>query len=89
MLSSAGREMTYRGQRALLFVLRNNGDCWGRLVVDGDGELDVVTARDYCERSDEVALCAFERAAKRGRVEPAVGWLGFHESDRLRSSAGR
>lgn len=89
MLISAGRQIAYRGQRALLFVLRNNGDCWGRLVVDGGGEFDVVTARDYYERSDEVALCAFERAAKRGRVEPAVGWLGFHEDDRLRSSAGR
>ncbi|MFO1285652.1 MAG: hypothetical protein U1F25_10875 [Rubrivivax sp.] len=89
MLISACREITFRGQRALLFVLRNNSECWGRLVVAGKDEFDVVTARDYYERSDDAVLGAFERAAKRGRIEPAVGWLGFGEDDRLRPSAAR
>lgn len=88
MLISASREVVHRGRRALLFVLRNNGECWGRLVVGGKDELDVVTARDYYECSDEMALGAFERAARRGRIEPAVGWLGLHEDDRLRPSTG-
>lgn len=69
--------------------MRNNGECWGRLVIDGKGEFDVVTGRDHYDRSDEMALGAFERAAKRGRIEPAVGWLGFHEDGRLRPSAAR
>ncbi|MCC6248470.1 MAG: hypothetical protein IT499_12040 [Rubrivivax sp.] len=76
MFSSDGRQITYKGRPALLFVLRNNGECWGRLVVGGE-ELDVCTTRDHYDDDDATALAAFERAARRGRVEATAGWLGF------------
>ena len=87
MLFGGGRRVNWGHGRALLFVLRNNGECWGRLVLSDGEELDVVTSRDYYDQDDLVALSAFARAAKRGRVQPAVGWLGLVEGPCLRPRA--
>ena len=73
MLISEPRTITFRRRPARLYVLRNNGYCWG-CIVDADGhEWDVFTRTDWYDQDDEEALDAFERAAKRGRFEPHAG----------------
>lgn len=73
MLISDPRDITFRRRPARLFALRNNGYCWGR-VIDADGaQWDVDTAHDWYDYDDDDALDAFERAAKRGKVEPLAG----------------
>lgn len=75
MISSDARPITYRGKPALLYVIRNDGFCWGRVVLPDGTNLDVNTAADHYHRDDESALDAFERATKHThKVEPAVGW---------------
>lgn len=77
MIESNARDITIQGKPGRLSVIRNNGYCWGRIRFAGKDEkqLDVFTKRDHYERTDEEALDSFERAAKRGQVEEAVGWL--------------
>jgi hypothetical protein len=73
MIFSDAFPITFKGQPAQLRVVRNDGFCWGRLVLKSGEELDIETGRDQYERADEDAAVAFENAAKRGNVEPAVG----------------
>lgn len=77
MIESASRAITHDGKPAQLSVIRNDGYCWGRIRFQDDREpqLDVMTRKDCYDDDDTAALDTFERAAKRGRVEPAVGWL--------------
>lgn len=77
MIESATRAITHEGKPAQLSVIRNDGHCWGRIRFEDEQQpqLDVVTRKDCYEDEDSVALDTFERAAKRGRVEQAVGWL--------------
>lgn len=73
MIQSAGRLIEYEGGEAMLFVMRNNGECWGRLVLPDDTNLDVETRKDHYDDDDETALDAFERA-EQGDVSKAVSW---------------
>ncbi len=77
MVESESRAITHNGKAAQLSVMRNDGQCWGRIRFDGDAQaqLDVVTERDCYEDADSVALDTFEHAAKQGQVEPAAGWV--------------
>jgi hypothetical protein len=75
MLMTDAFNITYKGEPAKLYVMRNDGYCWGRVVTKDGEELDAITRKDYYDQEDEVAAVAFERAAKRGNVESAAGWL--------------
>ena len=57
-------------------MIRNNGECWGRITLPNGAPLDVVTISDHYDQSDEDAFDAFERAMKRPRcVYLADSWL--------------
>jgi hypothetical protein len=75
MIQSAGRKIQYQGGEAYLFVQRNNGYCWGRIVLPDDTNLDVDGSEDYYDCDDEGALNAFEGAASDPDcVDEAAGW---------------
>lgn len=74
MIHSDAYDVRYKGKPAKLYVLRNEGECWGRLVT-ADAEYDVVTKRDQYDQPDDVAATAFARAAGQGTLPPA-GWEG-------------
>lgn len=76
MLISHSRDITFRGKPARLYVLRNNGYCWGRVVDDRGNEWDISTQADHYDDTDEDALDAFQSASHRGRcIEVAIGYL--------------
>lgn len=62
MLISESRAITFRGKRATLCVLRNNGYCWGRITC-GREQYDVETEDDQYDEDDLDALHAFAKAA--------------------------
>lgn len=73
MLISHPRHLVLKRRAARLYVLRNNGYCWGRLIFDGGEEHDIVTRADLYDRQDEEALDALERKARRsGFEEPLI-----------------
>lgn len=75
MIQSNARQITFQGKPATLYVIRNNGECWGRLVAGGE-QFDVSANQDLYDEDDEWALDLFEEAAKLGsNVEPAISWL--------------
>jgi hypothetical protein len=74
MIQSAGRKIQYQGGEAYLFVQRNNGYCWGRIVLPDDTNLDVDGSEDYYDCDDEGALNAFEAEAQEGGLSHGVGW---------------
>jgi hypothetical protein len=76
MIISETYDCKIGGRSATMRVLRNNGMCWGRLVI-GHRQYDVVTSRDQYERADDEAAATFIRAAQRGNKEEAVGWDGI------------
>lgn len=81
MIFSDAFPITFNGKPAQIRVIRNDGFCWGRLITKRS-ERDVYTKRDYYEQEDLVAAQAFERAAKRGNIEPpAASWrIGWAEA---------
>jgi hypothetical protein len=70
---------TFQGAPARLYVLRNDGFCWGRIVRDNapDGEegaqLDVSTHYDQYDKADEDAAECLMDAARNGHAEPIAG----------------
>jgi hypothetical protein len=74
MLSSEMFPITLKGKPAQLYVCRNNAFCWGRVVLPNGKNYDVDTRRDYYDQEDLVAAEAFERAAKRGKLELSKSW---------------
>lgn len=78
MLISHVRLIDYVGQppkSAQLMVLRNDGFCWGRIVLADGTNLDVDSASDYYEYDDEYVLDRFEDLSTIPRhVSPAQGW---------------
>jgi hypothetical protein len=60
---------------AALYVMRNNGDCWGRIVTADGEERDVYGRSDQYNAPDHEAAEYFERQFRRGKSEPAVGWF--------------
>jgi hypothetical protein len=72
---SFGLNTTYKRQPAQIYVIRNDGFCWGRLVLKDGTNFDISTSRDYYEHDDVSAAEAFERAMRRGKVEePMASW---------------
>ncbi|MFN8758832.1 MAG: hypothetical protein ACK5XA_08490 [Tagaea sp.] len=63
-------------QPAQVRVVRNSGECWGRLVLKDGTEMDVFVNRDWYDQEDEEAAAAFVRAARRGKASPPAGWRG-------------
>ena len=63
---------TYEGKPAQMYVLRNDGYCWGRIVTESGQELDVTTEADHYDQEDEIAADAFIEAALGGAAEPAL-----------------
>lgn len=66
-----------KGQPAQVHVVRNNGACWGRIVLKDGAEHDVDTARDWYDQEDEEAAAAFVRKA-RSRPRELNGAYGWH-----------
>lgn len=82
MMISHAVPFTYKGQDAQMRVLRNNGYCWGRMVLADGTEVDVSTNTDHYDDTDTEAAEAFIRAARfaRCRSAPATTWrAGFAE----------
>lgn len=78
MLISHARLIDYIGQppkSAQLYVMRNDGFCWGRIVLADGTNLDVDSVADYYWSADEHALDMFEELSTIPRhVSPAEGW---------------
>jgi hypothetical protein len=76
MLESHSTFVTYRGEPAELSVMRNDGECWGRLVTARGAKFDVECADDQYDQDDSNALDAFEAAlGDPENISDAVGWL--------------
>jgi hypothetical protein len=82
MIASHTRQITVRGWTAKpvvgsLSVIRNDGYCWGRIVLPSGRQLDVSSGEtDLYDLPDEDALDIFEELAEDAdNVEEAVGWL--------------
>jgi hypothetical protein len=77
MLTTDTTAFTFRGEPALMQVMRNNGSCWGRIsFIDRAEKFDVNTRHDWYDYPDDEAIEAFIRAARNPRcVSPAQGWL--------------
>jgi hypothetical protein len=70
--------ITFKRKPAQILVLRRDAFCWGRLILQDGTEFDIHTTKDWYDYPDEDAAEGFERAAKRGSIEPPVseplGW---------------
>ena len=76
MTETEGRPIIFRKKRGTLTAMRNDGACWGRIVLDGGTKYDVWTKTDHYDKDDDDALDRFERAMKRPDcVTPAESWL--------------
>lgn len=76
MIQSHTRTITVDGEPAELSVIRNNGECWGRLVLPLGTLIDVEASADLYGMADEEALDALEVAAQDDQnCSPAQGWL--------------
>ena len=73
MLISAPHAVRYKRRPAVLYVLRNNGYCWARLVTGKTAEYDVFTRRDLYDEPDDYAAEVFMAAARRGNIEQPAG----------------
>lgn len=64
----------FRGQAALLRLLRSDGFCWGRIRVAGKSQLfDVIPPRDLYEQPDHAVLAALAVYAQDDScVEPSL-----------------
>jgi hypothetical protein len=90
MIFSPPYPFEFRKQPAQMYVVRNDGFCWGRIVLKDGTNYDVATQRDHYERIDEEAAEAFMNKARRGVEEPISSWrLDFTEEvfDGIRSTA--
>jgi hypothetical protein len=58
---------------ARLYVLRNDGYCWGRVIDHAGLEWDVSTHHDYYGEPDEIAAEAFIRKAQRFQLQLPAG----------------
>lgn len=77
MIQSGKRYIRYANMPASLSVMRNDGHCWGRLIVDNK-HYDVSSDEDYYDATDEDALDAFEAVLDHGHpraVRRAIAWL--------------
>lgn len=81
MISSGPFPFKYKGQPAQLYIMRNNGVCWGRMVLKTGEEFDVSTARDHYDSLDSDAAVAFINKVRRtGHDGPAMAWpIGWQE----------
>lgn len=65
----------YRGQPAQISVVRNDGNCWGRLVLADGTQLDVVPDDDVYDETDEACAALFDRLVKADQVsDPLTTW---------------
>ena len=64
MLISGGRKIRFRGKRAVLIVLRNNGYCWGRVECPDGRRFDIDADEDHYDDEDDDAIDAFIEYAK-------------------------
>jgi len=74
MFASTPYRVTVKGQPVELYVMRNDGECWGRILPTVGPELDVSSRVDVYDWSDEDAASMLLRRAQRGHTEPAAGW---------------
>jgi hypothetical protein len=61
---------------AVVYVVRNNGECWGRIVTEGGTEYDVSTRKDWYDQEDLSAAMAFANRARGEHLDPPAGWTG-------------
>lgn len=77
MIASDPVAFTFQGFDAYIYVIRNDGYCWGRIVrVDG-AKFDVMHIRkDMYDEEDEYIIEKYIALARNPKyVKPAVGWL--------------
>jgi hypothetical protein len=79
MIASPGYTFEWHGKAATLYVLRNDGYCWGRLVDHTGKEFDVLGEADLydCEDSEAFARLADWANDDPTSVSDAHGWRGF------------
>lgn len=77
MIASAPYPCVIGGRPATLRVMRNDGYCWGRVVFADRrrAQCDATARRDVYWLPDDVAAAALIRAAQRGSLDRAHGWL--------------
>ena len=76
MLISEPFPFVLKGESANMYVLRNDGYCWGRIKFDSSpDQLDVPSLlKDYYDSPDDEAAAAFIRLAHNGKTEDITGW---------------
>lgn len=75
MIISEAFPFTLKKQPAQMYVVRNDGFCWGRLVLEDGTEYDVESKRDRYDYDDDEAAASFIYLAKRGMIEePMSSW---------------
>jgi hypothetical protein len=73
MILSEKFPFIYRGARAWLWIVRNNGYCWGEFETLSRERFSVSVRADLYERIDEDAARILIRATRRSRcVEPSL-----------------
>lgn len=83
MLISSPRRTIYKDTEARLFVLRNNGYCWGRLVLPDQTQFDVEPpdGKDPYDWPDWDAADLLEEQVAAGRVTGPLHsmelWWGY------------
>jgi hypothetical protein len=83
MIISQPFEFVLAQQPARLYVLRNDGYCWARVVDSLGIQWDVTTYHDYYGEPDEVAAEAFIRKAQRWQLQIPLGApIHFQETPR-------
>jgi len=79
MLISAAIKIKHEGQDAQVSVLRNNGYCWGRLVLADGREFDIEPDDDFYGEDDDYVLGELQQlAANAGNLclcaGAPIGW---------------
>lgn len=76
MIRSHGMPFKWQGHGAMLYILRNDGYAWGRIVDVCGAEFDVNTDSDTYDMFDDDALEFYAELAIEHPdiVGPAIGW---------------
>lgn len=73
MFISASIEFRFKDAPAHMYVLREDGYCWGRIIDATGAQWDLHSQRDYYDEPDEDAANAFIRRSHiRRLIEPAL-----------------
>lgn len=85
MIRSKRYEAEYDGERCDLYVMRSDGSCWGRLVLEDGWNYDVdpgwydepeIPIDPYCWDDDDAAELFRRNAALHlGTISEAQGWI--------------